>query len=79
MTSNIMVGNTFFEFADRTTCFCFLVKELEREVEENLRKRAKGFESLMANLESKYTTKKKSKLSISDGTIMKRPKRSTVK
>lgn len=52
-----------------------LVEELEKEVDENLKKRAKGFESMIADLESKYAPKKKAKLSITDGSSTKKTRK----
>lgn len=41
--------------------------KLEKELEENSQKRAKDFEDLISSLEAKYAPKKKTKLSITDG------------
>lgn len=57
--------------------FCFLGEELEKVVEENLKKRAKGFANFISELETKYTPKKKAKLSITDGSTKKRTRKST--
>lgn len=54
----------------------FLVEQLEKEVEENMKRRAKQFENLVAEIESKYAPKKKTKLSITDGSKQKRTRKS---
>lgn len=56
--------------------FCFLGEEVEKAVQENLKKRAQGFANFISEIEAKYTTKKKAKLSITDGSVKKRTRKS---
>lgn len=64
----------FFRSTKSKLFIIITVEELEKEVDENMKKRIQGFANFISDLETKYASKKKAKLSITAGAKRTRSK-----